>query len=113
MPEMTRKNAPVRLELPQRTAGPLSVRTLTPGVPPERHHAGQQERRNLASRAELPRRIEVEYREMPGSRLTLPQAQRLFGLREDICVRVLTSLVDQAVLRRDSSGAYILNGHRP
>jgi hypothetical protein len=113
MPEITRKNAPVRHELPQRTAGPLSVRTPTPRVPPQRHDAVQRERRNLRFRAELLRRVEAEYREMPGLRVTRPQAQRLFGLREDICARVLTALVDQALLRRDPNGAYLLNGHRP
>jgi hypothetical protein len=113
MPEMTRKTDPVCPEVPKRMAVPLSVRTLPPGVPSERHDAGYRERRNLLSRAELVRRIEVEYREMPGLRLTLPQAQRLFALREDICVRVLTNLVDQSLLRRDSGGAYVLNGHRP
>jgi len=113
MPEMTRKRDPLRPELPERMAVPASVGTLPPRVPSEGHDAGHRERRNLGSRAELLRRIEAEYRDMPGLRLTLPQAQRLFGLRADIAVRVLTSLVDQALLRRDSTGAYVLNGHRP
>lgn len=62
---------------------------------------------------ELLRRIESEYREMPGLRLSLPQARRLFALRDDICVRVLTTLADRGVLRRDANGAYVLNGDRP
>jgi hypothetical protein len=43
---------------------------------------------------------------MPGLCLTAAQAQRLFGLREDICLRVFKTLVDAAILRRDVHGAY-------
>ena len=71
------------------------------------------ERRNAASRTALLRRVLVEFEEMPGMQLTQAQASRLFGLREDICARVLSTLVDGALLRRDSNGAYVLNGHRP
>jgi hypothetical protein len=113
MPEITRKKDPARPELPRRTAGPLSVRALNPPVSPGRQEAPRRERRNLASREELLRRMEVEYHEMPGLSLTLAQAQRLFGLRYDICARVLTTLVDRAVLRRDPNGAYVVRGHRP
>ncbi|MEY4637081.1 MAG: hypothetical protein RJA55_2879 [Acidobacteriota bacterium] len=113
MPEPTRKIDSVRPELPERAAGPIKVRTLLPRVPPAQHDGGPGERRDLAARAEILRRIESEYREMPGLRLTLPQAQRLFALRDDVCARVLAALADQAVLRRDANGAYVLNGHRP
>ena len=113
MPKMTRKNDPPRPELPQRTAGPLSVRTLIPRVPPERHHAGHGERRDPAARAALLRRVEVEYHDMPGLRLTRAQAQRLFGLREDICVRVLEALVQAQILRVDPSGSFVRNGAFP
>lgn len=43
---------------------------------------------------------------MPGLRLTLVQSQRLFGLRSDVCARVLSALVDAHILRRDENGAY-------
>jgi hypothetical protein len=55
----------------------------------------------------------VEYQEMPGLRLTLAQAKRLFGLRKDICVRVLDTLVRQEILRVDATGAFVRNGGRP
>lgn len=113
MPQITRTVGPVRLELPERAAAPLAVRTLRPRLSPEPRDGGDRERRNLATRTELLRRIESEYREMPGLRLTLPQAQRLFALRADVCVRVLTALAAQAVLRRDVNGAYGLNSDRP
>lgn len=38
-------------------------------------------------------RIRSEYQEMPGMRLTLPQAARLFGLEPVSCERVLHTLV--------------------
>lgn len=113
MPETTRNREPIRAELSQRTSGPLSARALAAPVSPGRLDAPQRERRNLASRTELLRRIEVEYHEMPGLSLTLPQAQRLFGLRSDICVRVLAALVDRSILRRDLNDAYVVNGLRP
>ena len=67
-----------------------------------------EEHRDHASRRELLRRIRVEYDEMPGLRLTAAQARRLFGLREDICARVLDALVHGGVLRRDENGAFAL-----
>jgi hypothetical protein len=60
MAKIPRKTDPVRLELPQRAAGPLSVRTLIAQVP--RRHG---ERRNHAARAQLLRRVEVEDQDMP------------------------------------------------
>jgi len=110
---MKLKHHPDRPELPRRTAGQLTVRSLTTPASPARRDAASPERRNLASRAQLLRRIEAEFREMPGLRITFPQAQRLFGLRSDVCVRVLATLVELAVLRRDPDGQYCLDGHRP
>ena len=60
----------------------------------------------------LVRRVRAEYQDMPGLRLTLAQAQRLFGLREDICVRVLNTVV-QEILRMDANGALVRSGGRP
>jgi hypothetical protein len=67
----------------------------------------------MASRQALLRRITEEYNEMPKLRLTAAQAQRLFGLREDVCTRVLRALVDVAVLRRDVNGSYARHGVGP
>ena len=38
-------------------------------------------------------RIRAEFAEMPGLKLTLPQASRLFHLDSDRCQRVMTTLV--------------------
>ena len=51
----------------------------------------------------LASRIRAEFQEMPGLTLTLPQAQRLWGLPPDVCARVVDVLLDRAVLKR--SGA--------
>ena len=113
MPESTRKSETARPRLPTRTAGPLSVRTATPRI--EAYPQGgayPSERRNLASRQALLRRITVEYDEMPGLRLTAAQAQRLFGL-QDVCTRVLHALVDVAILRQDVNGSYARHGAQP
>lgn len=44
---------------------------------------------------------------MPGLRLTRRQAQRLFGLREDVCARVLDTLVAGELLQRETDGTYV------
>jgi hypothetical protein len=71
------------------------------------------DRRDPVSREGIVRRFNAEYLDMPGLRLTLAQAQRLFGLRADICVRVLNTLVQQEILRVDAGGAFVRNDGRP
>jgi Fic family protein len=56
------------------------------------------------------RRIEAEYREMPGLRLTTPQASRLWGLNPGQSERLLSELVDEGFLMRDTRGAYRRRG---
>lgn len=55
---------------------------------------------------ELLLRICAEYLEMPGLRLTLKQAQRLWGLDEETCARSLEVLVDARFLVRAGHGVY-------
>jgi hypothetical protein len=43
-------------------------------------------------------RIRAEYHEMPGMRLTLPQAARLFNLELSHCAHVLNALVTDGAL---------------
>ena len=43
-------------------------------------------------------RIRAEYREMPGMRLTLPQAARLFNLERERCAQVMATLVTAGAL---------------
>ena len=51
-------------------------------------------------------RVRGEYQEMPGLRLTVPQAARLFGIASDVAHSVLDELRDAAVLTRSDQGAY-------
>ena len=53
------------------------------------------------------RRIRGEYTEMPGLRVTQPQAQRLWGLDEATCRLALDSLVGAGFLRRTDAGQYV------
>ena len=59
-------------------------------------------------------RIQGEYVEMPGLRLTAPQAQRLWGLERDVCEALLGALVDAKFLAQTRDGAFIrMDGARP
>ena len=53
------------------------------------------------------RRVESEYREMPGMCVTAAQAQRLWGLDATTCGFVLTTLVERHILRRTARGTYV------
>ena len=76
-------------------AKPLAIRELR-----------SPERRNHATREELVLRVRSEFNEMHGLRITLQQAGRLFGLREDVCVRILGGLCHEGLLARLSDGRY-------
>jgi hypothetical protein len=52
-------------------------------------------------------RVEAEYREMPGLRLTLAQAARLWGMDLSTCERVLASLIERRVLKQASNSTYV------
>ncbi len=55
------------------------------------------------TRARLAERIRGEFIEMPGLKLTLPQAARVFGL-DGRQSRVLDELLDEGFLVRDDQG---------
>lgn len=52
-------------------------------------------------------RIQSEYREMPGLKLTEVQARRLWNLDGHTCSLVLTTLLERRFLKRTASGIYI------
>jgi hypothetical protein len=58
-------------------------------------------------------RVRRQFDEMPGTRLTLAQAARLFGLPGDTCARVLGRLVGDGVLCQMSDGRYARRESRP
>ena len=55
----------------------------------------------------LVRRVRGEYREMPGLRLTVDQAMRLWMLDRQTCSGVLDSLVGAHFLEQDHDGQYV------
>lgn len=59
-------------------------------------------------------RIQGEYLEMPGLRLTAAQAQRLWGLDREVCQSLLDALIDAKFLSRTRDGAFVrIDGARP
>jgi len=57
------------------------------------------------------RRVQGEYLEMPGLRLTTAQAQRLWGLDRADCDRLLSKLVDAKFLFQTRDGAFMRFEH--
>lgn len=63
---------------------------------------------------EVLQRIQGEFVEMPGLRLTAAQAQRLWGLERDVCDALLGALVDARFLAQTRDGAFVrMDGARP
>jgi hypothetical protein len=56
----------------------------------------------------LVRRVRAEFVEMPGLRLTIDQAQRLWRLEPRTCDALLNSLIDSRCLRRTDRGLFVL-----
>ncbi len=56
---------------------------------------------------DIVRRIQGEFLEMPGLRLTEPQARRLWALEPSLCSAVLTALVEDGFLLRTREGAFV------
>ena len=52
-------------------------------------------------------RVRAEYREMPGLKLTLSQACRLWQLDQQTCEALLKGLVDERFLLCTAEGAYM------
>ena len=52
------------------------------------------------------RRVRSEFKEMPGMRLTLDQAMRLWDLDRPTCCAVLESLVASHFLQQDRNGRF-------
>ena len=57
-------------------------------------------------------RIHAEYQEMPGLKLTLAQASRLFNLDPTRCAQALNALVDGGLLRTDGQAFLHVRGGR-
>ena len=56
---------------------------------------------------DLAQRIRGEFLEMPGLRLTVQQARRLWRLDDTVCDAVLAALVDAHFLVKTSDGTFV------
>ena len=61
---------------------------------------------------ELAWRIEAEFREMPGMRLSFAQMKRLWNLSTEQCVRVVDFLTTMGMLNEDEDQRFYLPDHR-
>lgn len=66
----------------------------------------------LANAAALTSRIRSEFLEMPGLKLTVRQAARLWGLESGTSERLLTLLAEAGFLGRLADGSYTLASGR-
>lgn len=66
------------------------------------------DRRDDNLRVTLLCRIRSEFSEMPCLRLTEAQSARLFGLRPDVCWRVMATLMTEGFLWRGNDGRYVM-----
>lgn len=73
---------------------------------PDRRRATREAPGGEPSRRALVAMILGSYREMPGLRLRIEQAARLFGLRMRTCQLVFDDLVQHGQLRRSVDGQY-------
>ena len=53
-------------------------------------------------------RVRREYRDLPGLKLTLAQARRLWHVDAAACETMLASLVEQGFLARTADGAFVV-----
>ena len=60
----------------------------------------------MSPNRDLQFRIRAEFKEMPGLKLTLPQASRLFHVEAATCQRVLARLVAAGTLSMDQ-GSFV------
>jgi hypothetical protein len=96
-------NEPVRnrgADLRDVTSPPKAAR-LSP--PPARLSP---ERRDIARRSAITRRVYSEFMEMPGMTLTLDQAACLFNIPSVACARIFEELIDDGVLCLVGNGRY-------
>jgi hypothetical protein len=61
----------------------------------------------IRSHEEMLRRVQGEFLEMPGLRLTEPQARRLWGLDAASCDALLHALVEAKFLFQTRDGAFM------
>ena len=63
-----------------------------------------------AAAPDILRRVQAEFSEMPGLKLTAAQAQRLWAIDSPTCERVINSLTESGFLIRTRDGSLIVRG---
>lgn len=63
---------------------------------------------SVSTPEETLRRVRAEFLEMPGLKLTVPQAQRLWGFDRHTCEAVIEELTEARFLSRTRDGAVVL-----
>jgi hypothetical protein len=58
------------------------------------------------------RRVRAEFLEMPGLKLTVSQAQRLWGMDQPTCEALIDELTESRFLARTRDGAFVLRETR-
>ncbi len=87
---------------------PVTIREDTRVVPADEHNPRPARAERWPSQHEsLLQRFRGEYLEMPGLRLTLQQAQRLFAVDRALCQTLLGTLVRENFLSLKSDGTYV------
>ena len=76
-------------------------------MPDETNVSAPSTREPFPDTAAILRRIEGEFREMPGLRLTEPQARRLWALDATTCSALLELLIAANFLFRTTDGAFM------
>jgi len=67
---------------------------------------------NSIEQADWLRVIQAEYRDIPGLKLTMPQAQRLWGLDGEVCEALFETLIASHFLCKTSAQSFVLAEHR-
>jgi hypothetical protein len=98
-------NTPIRIPRPNSSAFSTAQSLLSYGVlslPRSRQLPSNQPKEHVTPMniEQLAIRVRAEFREMPGLRLTVRQAERLWGLDPDVCAQVVDVLVSRAILKR-------------
>ena len=62
---------------------------------------------SLLAMDDVLQRVQGEFLEMPGLRLTEPQARRLWGLDAAVCEALIGALIDAKFLFRTRDGAFM------
>lgn len=66
----------------------------------------------MSNHSDVITRVKAEFSEMPCLRLTMPQAQRLFGLCPEVSGAVMQALVQERFLHQSESGVFMRQAHR-